>query len=66
MYFVDKKRDGSDTVYTFDWENNIEKATYNWGDEELYPVFEEGDTITFHGNGGTIDGKEQITYELDQ
>ena len=66
LYFADKKRDGSDTVYTFDWENNIEKATYNWGDEELYPVFEEGDTITFHGNGGTIDGKEQITYELDQ
>ena len=30
LYFADKKRDGSDTVYTFDWENNIEKATYNW------------------------------------
>ena len=66
LYFADKTRDGSDTVYTFDWENNMQKNNLQLGDEELYPVFEEGDTVTFHGNGGTIDGKDQITYELDQ
>ena len=65
MYFADQEKVGDTTVLSFDWENNLANAGYNFGDETLYPVFEDGYTVTFNPNGGTIDGKESAIYELD-
>ena len=65
MYFANQEKVGDTTVLTFDWENNLANAGYNFGDETLYPVFEDGYTVTFNPNGGTIDGKESAIYELD-
>lgn len=65
MYFADQEKVGDTTVLSFDWENNLANAGYNFGDETLYPVFEDGYTVTFNPNGGTIDGEESAIYELD-
>lgn len=65
MYFADQEKVGDTTVLSFDWENNLANAGYNFGDETLYPVFEDGYTVTFNPNGGKIDGKESAIYELD-
>lgn len=64
MYFADQKIENGNTVMTFDWEHNIVHAGYNWGDEELYPEFTEGKTVTFNANGGNTEGKESVIYEL--
>jgi len=65
MYFADQEKVGDTTVLSFDWENNLANAGYNFGDETLYPVFDDGYTVTFNPRGGTIDGKESAIYELD-
>ncbi|MGN1131792.1 MAG: leucine-rich repeat protein [Ruminococcus sp.] len=65
MYFADREKVGDTTVLSFDWDNNLANATYNFGDETLYPTFKYGYTVTFNPRGGTMDGKESAIYELD-
>ncbi len=65
MYFADREKVGDTTVLTFDWDNNLVNASYNFGDEILFPVFDNGYTVTFNSRGGTIDGEESAIYELD-
>ncbi|MGN1126977.1 MAG: InlB B-repeat-containing protein, partial [Ruminococcus sp.] len=66
MYFADREKVGDTTVLSFDWDNNLANASYNFGDETLFPVFKDGYTVTFNPRGGTIDGKESAIYELDK
>ncbi|MGN1130457.1 MAG: leucine-rich repeat protein [Ruminococcus sp.] len=66
MYFADQEKVGDTTVLTFDWENNLANASYNFGDETLFPTFKSGYTVTFNPNGGTIGGEESAIYELDK
>lgn len=63
--FAEQKKDGSTTVLSFDWANNLLNASYNFGDETLSPDFEQGYTVTFNPNGGTIGGEKSAIYELD-
>ena len=65
MYFADQEKVGDTTVLSFDWENNLANASYNFGDETLFPTFKYGYTVTFNPRGGTIDGEESAIYELD-
>ncbi len=65
LYFADQTHEDGKTIYKFNWENNLAKAGYNFGDETLSPYFTDGYTVTFHPNGGTIDGKESAIYEID-
>ncbi|MGN0509451.1 MAG: leucine-rich repeat protein, partial [Ruminococcus sp.] len=65
MYFADQEKVGDTTVLSFDWENNLANASYNFGDETLFPVFDDGYTVTFNPRGGTIDGEKSAIYELD-
>lgn len=62
--FAEQKKVDGAVVLSFDW-NNISKTAYNFGDETLTPVFENGYTVTFNPNGGTIEGRESDIYELD-
>ncbi|MGN0462907.1 MAG: leucine-rich repeat protein [Ruminococcus sp.] len=66
MYFADREKVGDTTVLSFDWDNNLANASYNFGDETLFPVFKDGYTVTFNPRGGTIDGEESAIYELDK
>ena len=65
MYFADQEKLGDKTVLSFDWDNNLAKASYNFGDETLFPTFKSGYTVTFNPNGGTIGGEKSAIYELD-
>lgn len=65
LSFAEKTDDGEKTVYSFDG-NDLLNAGYNWGDETLYPSFEYGYTVTFNTNGGTINGKENQTFEFSK
>ena len=65
MYFADQEKVGDTTVLSFDWDNNLANAGYNFGDETLFPVFDDGYTVTFNPRGGTIGGEESAIYELD-
>ncbi|MGN0453206.1 MAG: leucine-rich repeat protein, partial [Ruminococcus sp.] len=65
MYFADQEKVGDTTVLSFDWNNNLVNASYNFGDETLFPTFKRGYTITFNPRGGTIDGEESAIYELN-
>ena len=46
--FADKEKVGDKTIMSFDWENNLANASYNFGDETLYPTFKYGYTVTFN------------------
>lgn len=65
LNFADKINDGENTVYTFDWENNLAEAGYDFGDETLEPHFSSGYTVTFNANGGLMDDEEYDICELD-
>lgn len=65
LTFAEKTNDGEKTVYSFDGDDLL-NASYNWGDETLSPSFEYGYTVTFNTNGGTINGKENPTYEFSR
>lgn len=36
----------------------------NLGDQTVTPRYDSGKTITFNANGGSIEGKESVIYEL--
>lgn len=62
--FAEQKKVGGAVVLSFNWDD-ICNAGYNFGDETLSPVFEDGFTVTFNPNGGTIEDKETDIHELD-
>ena len=62
MAFVDEKVEEGRTIFSFDWEHNMIHA--NLGDETVTPRYDSGKTITFNANGGSIEGKESVIYEL--
>lgn len=62
--FAEQRKVDGNVVLSFDWDN-ICNASYNFGDETLSPVFEDGFTVTFNPNGGTIEDKETVIHELD-
>lgn len=65
LFFADKNNVEGNTVYSFDGKKLL-NAGYNWGDETLSPTFQYGYTVTFNTNGGTIDGRENPTYEFSK
>ena len=62
MAFVDEKVEEGRTIFSFDWEHNMIHA--NLGDETVTPRYDSGKTITFNANGGSIEGKKSVIYEL--
>ena len=62
MAFVDEKVEEGRTIFSFDWEHNMIHA--NLGDQTVTPRYDSGKTITFNANGGSIEGKESVIYEL--
>lgn len=62
--FAEQKKVDGAVVLSFNWDD-ICNAGYNFGDETLSPVFEDGFTVTFNPNGGTIADKETDIHELD-
>lgn len=62
MAFVDEKVEEGRTIFSFDWEHNMAHA--NLGDETVAPKYDSGKTVTFNANGGSIEGKEAVIYEL--
>ena len=69
--FTDPEQIDGNTVYTFDWNNNLKDTIgaygkYKVGDFTMKPVYGNGQTVTFHPNGGTIEGKQTVTYEINK
>ena len=62
--FAHQSKTNGMIILSFDWED-LCHAGYNFGDETLSPDFEDGFTVTFNSNGGTIADKESAIYELD-
>ncbi|MGN0115842.1 MAG: InlB B-repeat-containing protein, partial [Acutalibacteraceae bacterium] len=61
MYFADTAiKSGDKTIFSIEFPCNINADS----DLTLTPLFEQGFTVTFNPNGGTIEGKNSAIYEI--